>query len=213
MRLNDLAKTITQQPIKLSRALLVLVVAPVLAIVAALLVAVSVSNVGGHAGYERVSFAIPATAQPRVPWDSEVDAFGHKVSQAFGIRRSTATEFAGWILEASERQRLEPELLASLVLTESSFRKNVRSHVGAIGPTQVRPEFWGRFCGSPNLHDAAENIYCGAQVLAYLKTRCGDYGCALQAYNIGLYSKQFSAGRRYLAKIDRARDQLRNISL
>ena len=69
---------------------------------------------------------------------------------------------------------LEPELLASLVLTESSFRKDVVSHVGAIGPAQVRPEYWSGFCGSNDLLDPAENIYCGAQVLSHLMDRCGD---------------------------------------
>ena len=39
-------------------------------------------------------------------------------------------------------------LLASLVLIESSFRKDAVSHVGAIGPAQVRPEMWSSFCGS-----------------------------------------------------------------
>jgi membrane-bound lytic murein transglycosylase MltF len=184
-----------------------------LGIVAALLAAAGVANLGVHQGYERVSFALPAPAQTHLPWNSEVDAFGHKVAQAFGVRRSTATEFAGWILEASERQELQPELLASLVLTESSFRKDARSHVGAIGPAQVRPEYWGRFCGIANLQDPAENIYCGAQVLSHLKDRCGDEGCALEAYNIGIDGQREHAARRYVSKIDRYRDQLLSLPL
>ena len=140
----------------------------------ALMTALLISELGVDKGYEITAFALPATESQSVSWQSEVDAFGHKVSQAFGVRRATATEFAGWILEASERQRLEPELLASLVLTESSFRKDVRSHVGAVGPAQVRPEYWSGFCGSNNLDDPAENIYCGAQVLSHLQERCSD---------------------------------------
>jgi soluble lytic murein transglycosylase-like protein len=148
-----------------------------------------------------------------MPWDTEVDAFGYKVSQAFGVGRRTATEFAPWILEASRRQRIEPELLASLVLTESSFRKDARSHVGAIGPAQVRPEYWSGFCGG-DLQDPAENIYCGAQVLSHLLDRCGDdTDCALQAYNVGLHSSKDQAGRRYVTKIDRYTDHLRNYPL
>ncbi|MDH3644036.1 MAG: transglycosylase SLT domain-containing protein [Gammaproteobacteria bacterium] len=184
-----------------------------LGVAAALVVAAGVANLGVHQGFERVAFALPAAEQTQMPWNSEVDAFGHKVAQAFGVRRSTATEFAGWILEASERQELEPELLASLVLTESSFRKDARSHVGAVGPAQVRPEYWSRFCGIANLHDPAENIYCGAQVLSHLKDRCGDEGCALEAYNVGIYGERAKAARRYVSKIDRYRDQLRNLPL
>lgn len=174
---------------------------------------VVVANVAGPQGYERIAFAIPAAEHVQRPWQSEVDEFGHKVSRAFGVRRSTANEFASWILEASERQHLDPELLASLVHTESTWRKEALSPVGAIGPAQVRPNFWSRFCGSSNLHDPAENIYCGAQVLSHFRDRCGDDVCALKAYNIGPYSERVQAARRYVAKIDWARNQLRNEQL
>ena len=96
---------------------------------------------------------------------------------------------------------------------ESTFRKQAVSHVGAIGPAQVRPEMWSQFCGSSNLVDPAENIYCGAQVLSHLRERCGDDLCALKAYNIGMYSQELSAASRYVAKIDRAREQLRSLPL
>ena len=170
----------------------------------------AVVNVAAHQGYDRVAFAIPAAEHTSVPWQAEVNAYGYKVSQAFGVRRSTANEFASWILEASERQQIEPDLLASLVHTESTFRKDALSPVGAVGPAQVRPNYWSRFCGSSNLHDdPAENIYCGAQVLSHLRERCGDDRCALQAYNTGIHSNEVQAGRRYVAKIDRARSRLR----
>jgi hypothetical protein len=174
---------------------------------------VVVVNLFAHQGYERVAFAIPAAEHRTVPWQSEVDAFGAKVSQAFGVRRSTANEFASWILEASRRHQIEPDLLASLVHTESTFRKEALSPVGAIGPAQVRPNYWSGFCGSSNLHDPAENIYCGAQVLSHLRDRCGDDRCALQAYNIGMYSDEFQAAARYVAKIDWARNRLRTQAL
>ncbi len=173
-----------------------------------------VAHLGAPVRYEQTAFALPAIESSAQPWASEVNAFGHKVSQAFGVRRTTATEFAPWILEASQRQGLEPELLASLVLTESSFRKHARSHVGAIGPAQVRPEFWGGFCGSNDLNDPAENIYCGAQVLSHLLERCEDDDvCALMAYNIGIHSNQAQAGRRYVSKVDRYRETLRDYPL
>lgn len=192
-----------------------LVAASHLALIGLLVAAAHVVSFNGtNKGYERIAFALPAVEHNNVPWHSEVDAFGHKVSQAFGVRRNTATEFAGWILEASERQGLEPELLASLVLTESSFRKDVVSHVGAIGPAQVRPEYWSGFCGSSDLVDPAENIYCGAQVLSHLMDRCGDdTGCALTAYNIGPYGEEKQAGRRYVSKVGRYRETLEKFPL
>jgi soluble lytic murein transglycosylase-like protein len=185
-----------------------------LSLVAIVLAVAVVMNVAAPRGYERIAFAIPAAERVNVPWQSEVAAFGDKVSRAFGVHPHTANEFASWILEASERQRLEPDLLASLVHTESTFRKHARSPVGAVGPAQVRPNFWASFCGNVNLHDPDENIYCGAQVLSYLRDECGgDDQCALHAYNVGQYSDQVQAGRRYVAKIDRARDRLRKHSL
>jgi hypothetical protein len=127
--------------------------------------------------------------------------------RALGIPRSTATEFSGWILEASKRQGLSPELLASVVFIESSFRKNVTSDMGAIGPAQVKP-YWSPFCGSANLSDPAENIYCGAQILAHYRDLCGDEQCALSAYNVGMKNQRDDAyyqelGLRYAKSIDR----------
>ena len=55
-------------------------------------VATSVSFNGTSAGYQRISFALPAVEHINMPWRSEVDAFGDKVSQAFGVRRNTATD-------------------------------------------------------------------------------------------------------------------------
>ncbi|MFU8815737.1 MAG: transglycosylase SLT domain-containing protein [Pseudomonadales bacterium] len=181
-------------------------------LMAAVAAVVVVTNTAAPRGYERIVFAIPA-GERTMPWQSQVEALGYKVSQAFGVHPSTANEFANWILEASERQQLEPELLASLVHTESTFRKEALSSVGAVGPAQVRPVYWASFCGSENLLDPAENIYCGAQVLSHLRDLCGDDRCALHAYNVGINSQREQAGRRYLAKIDRARDQLREHSL
>ena len=100
------------------------------------------------------------------------------------------------------------------MLTESSFRKDVVSHVGAIGPAQVRPDYWSGFCGSSDLLDPAENIYCGAQVLSHLLDRCGDdTGCALTAYNIGPYGDEEQAGRRYVSKVGRYHETLRKQAL
>ena len=185
----------------------------VCAVAAALVAATLVTNLGAHQGFKRVPLAVPYTAALHGPWHSEVAAFGRKISGAFGVPSSTAQEFAGWILEASERQGLDPDLLASLVLTESSFRKDVTSAVGAIGPAQVRPEYWSEFCGISNLGDPAENIYCGAQVLSHMVDRCGGEGCALGAYNIGFHSERRQAAQRYVTKVGRYRQHLRNFPL
>jgi soluble lytic murein transglycosylase-like protein len=161
----------------------------------------------GNRGVERTPFAIPAAITAQSPWNDEVSQFAQRLHKAFGIRRATATEFSGWILEASTRQGLSPELLASVVFIESSFRKEVTSDMGAIGPAQVKP-YWDRFCGSANLADPAENIYCGAQILAHYRDLCGSEQCALSAYNVGMKNQREDAyyqdlGMRYARAIDR----------
>jgi soluble lytic murein transglycosylase-like protein len=156
--------------------------------------------------YETHAFAVPVSATAMQPWNAEVEAFAQRMQLVFGVDEGVSREFSDWILEAARRQHLPPELIASLVFTESSFRKDAVSHVGAIGPAQIRPYYWESFCGSKMLRDPAENVYCGAQILAYFKESCGDARCALLSYNLGprgMRMERFAnAGHRYVSRID-----------
>ena len=146
-------------------------------------------------------FAKPQLGQ--YAYSVEVAHLGARISAAFGINRVKAEEFSDWLIEASERQRISVDVLASLVLTESSFRKNVRSPVGAVGPAQVRPDYWAAFCGQDHLNDPEQNVYCGAQVLGHLLERCdGNLACAWGSYNVGPNARKGRAAARYVAKID-----------
>ena len=164
--------------------------------------------------YERVAFALPAAQTPSIPWEEERAVFAERMTRAFDIHPAVAGEFAEWILEAASRQDLEPELVASLVLTESSFRKHARSRVGAIGPAQIRGEFWRSFCGG-DLREPADNIYCGAQILASFWDACGELHCALHSYNLGPTGARLAswerAGVRYVKKIERGLARLESV--
>jgi soluble lytic murein transglycosylase-like protein len=180
----------------------------IVAVAVALIAAAGLADFYGPVDYERSAFAIPAGVHQRATWDSEVGHFAVKMHRAFGVRQSVADEFSGWILEASTRQGLEPELVASVIFAESSFRKNVKSHVGAMGPAQVRP-YWRGFCGS-DLGDPEQNVYCGAQILSHYQTVCGNEQCALLAYNVGINQQDelmHTAGRRYVRKIGEHRSR------
>ena len=158
----------------------------------------------------RVSVALPLPhAASRSTWGEQRDAFAARLVQAFDLERSAADDFAGWILEASTRQALAPELLASLIMTESSFRKNVRSTTGAVGPGQVHPDLWGVWCDA-NVADPEENIDCAAGILAHYVDVCAQSSpdaeaCALRSYNVGYRNRNnrffAAAADRYLAKI------------
>ena len=161
-----------------------------------------------------ISIDIPDPVYDRPTWTEERATFGFRLAEGYGLDDALAEEFAGWILEASTRQHLSPELLASLVMTESSFRKAARSSVGAIGPTQVQPLLWDDFC-SVDLTNPEENLYCGAQILAYYEQRCtvvtptpeDGQACALRSYNVGYRNRDnvyfMPAASRYVAKINR----------
>src|SRR5512139_2441550 len=55
----------------------------------------------GDRGVERTPFAVPAAISTQAAWNEEVSGFAKRLHRALGIPRSTATEFSGWILEAS----------------------------------------------------------------------------------------------------------------
>ena len=161
---------------------------------------------------ELIALQIPISLS-RQSFEQEVSPLANQISTAFGIDQEKAMEFGGWILEASDRQNLPTELLASLIFTESSFRKHVSSSVGAIGPAQVRPDLWSDFCGGADLYDPEQNIYCGAQVLRHFYERCEDnFDCALSAYNVGLNGTNKFAANRYLRKVDLHIRQLTAVS-
>lgn len=169
------------------------------------------SGSGPHGQLVTVDLTLPDF--PSKTHMQQASDFADKLVIGFGLRPEIALEFSDWILEASARQELRPELIASLVLAESSFRKAVRSHVGAIGPTQIRPHYWADFCGHNDLYDPEQNVYCGTQILGFLLERCkGDQACALSAYNVGMNSKRRAAGLRYVAKIDRHLERLSTVT-
>ena len=166
-----------------------------------------------------IPLSIPVAALESFTWDEQRGAFGDRLERGYGLEEDVADEFAGWILEASTRQRLQPELIASLVMTESTFRKHARSSSGAVGPTQVKPDLWREFCGVDPL-DPEQNVYCGAQILAHYRDACAGHtatpeeaeACALRSYNVG-YSNHDNAwfdkaAQRYVAKIDRYLDPI-----
>ena len=160
--------------------------------------------------------------EPEPLWEEQRRVFAQRLVRSFRLDESVATEFADWILEAARRQDLDPVLLASVVRTESNFRKRARSSTGAFGPAQVRPDLWGQFCGG-DVTDPEQNVYCGAVVLGHYREKCiagGEFGgarlideCALRAYNLGFENRNsvyfIGAANRYLAKIDRFQAQLR----
>jgi len=135
---------------------------------------------------------------------NRVRATTDSLEGVFKLNREKAGQFARWIHEAEEATGVPPELMAALIATESSFRYTAQSWVGAVGPTQVRPQFWQDFCGG-DLLDPRNNVICGAKVLMHYRGSCPDWSCAFKKYNVGptgYHQESFlPAMERYIAKI------------
>lgn len=96
--------------------------------------------------------------------------------------------------EAS-RNRLEPELVLSLIAVESSFDRFAISVVGAQGLMQIMP-FWLAETGRPdaNLFDIDTNLRMGCTILRhYIDVEKGDVFRALARYNGSLGKSAFPA--------------------
>jgi soluble lytic murein transglycosylase-like protein len=89
------------------------------------------------------------------------------------------------LLEAAQREGLEPKLLTAVIEQESAFRPCAISDKGAQGLMQLMPETTERLTVKDPF-DAKQNIDAGAKYLKELLTRYnGNLGLALGAYNAG----------------------------
>ena len=94
-------------------------------------------------------------------------------------------QIAPVLLDAAQREGLEPKLLTAVIQQESAFRPCAISQKGAQGLMQLMPDTAGRF-GVKDPFDPKQNVDAGAKYLKELLTRySGNLGLALGAYNAG----------------------------
>ncbi|MDA7787750.1 lytic transglycosylase domain-containing protein [Sphingomonadaceae bacterium] len=77
-----------------------------------------------------------------------------------------------------------PALLDALIMQESRYNANARSHAGAMGLTQLMPGT-ARYLGVANAWNAEQNIRGGARYLKEQIDRFGSIELGLAAYNAG----------------------------
>ena len=85
------------------------------------------------------------------------------------------------IMEASEKHKVDPCLIASLIAAESGFRKTAVSRKGARGLTQLMPDK----CQDFDWRDIRGNVDRGTQYLRRMLDRFDSVSLALAAYNAG----------------------------
>jgi soluble lytic murein transglycosylase-like protein len=89
------------------------------------------------------------------------------------------------ILEAGEKEGVDPRFIHAVIWQESKYKVDARSHAGAQGLMQLMPATAKRFgCNDPN--DPTENIAAGTKYLSWLLKRfAGNVELALAGYNAG----------------------------
>ena len=114
----------------------------------------------------------------------EVEEAGAGNGEALPRLRPLDQPFLEAVAAAAEAHGLDPKLLHALVVTESAYRPNAISPVGASGLTQLMPAT-ALELGVRNRFDPVENLRGGADYLARQILRFGDLRLALAAYNSG----------------------------
>lgn len=123
-----------------------------------------------------------AEAQPTDVFHSEMRRINVAIRRQFF---ANAVPFGDIIHAKAQKYDVDPALVAAVVETESRFRANARSQVGARGLMQLMPKT-GRWMGATNLYNAEQNVDAGAKYLSYLNQRFdGNLTKMIAAYNAG----------------------------
>src|ERR1044072_3740393 len=89
------------------------------------------------------------------------------------------------ILEAGEKQGVDPRFIHAVIWQESKYKVDARSHAGAQGLMQLMPATAKRF-GCEHPEDPQENIAAGTKYLSWLLKRfAGNVELALAGYKAG----------------------------
>lgn len=121
--------------------------------------------------------------------------------------------WAQHIADASYKYQVPPQLIISVIASESSFtKKPINNSVpDAKGPMQVRTSVWAKSL-EYDITDPAQNIYAGANVLRQYYDQCGSWTEAIKAYNVGITNwskgKQKLAQQRYAQKVQKSLSKL-----
>lgn len=140
--------------------------------------------------------SLPYNTLPPVPAVNErsssvcgsesISRIAHAVHRVSAARIDDPCSLAQQILYAANAHGIDPYMIVAIGQIESSWRMNVVSKAGAIGPMQLMPKTFYEM-GGDDIWDWRQNIYYGAKYFAYLlyERANGDIALALMFYNAG----------------------------
>lgn len=94
-------------------------------------------------------------------------------------------QYDAYIQEASDKHKVDPNLIHSIIKMESNYNADTKSHAGAAGLMQLMPDT-AKSLGVSDISDAKQNIEGGVRYFKnMLNEHNGDIPLALAAYNAG----------------------------
>ncbi|OME55374.1 phage tail tape measure protein [Paenibacillus odorifer] len=135
---------------------------------------------GGQNPSQLVSTKVQTTV--KTPSDSSSTTV---TSSAKNNTTTSSTNYSDLINKYANQYSIDPNLIAAIIKTESSFNTNATSSAGAAGLMQLMPGT-AKGLGVKNSYDPEQNIAGGTKHFARLvKKYNGDIELALYAYNAG----------------------------
>ena len=140
------------------------------------------------------------------------------ISTNFKLKDAEANDIAKIIYFAAMEFEIPIEKLVALIAIESGFKSSAKSSEGAIGLAQVKQSVWqGYLDRDYDLYSPDDNVLAGAEILTKYKEKCGNWSCALKAYNVGItnYMRNVSttAMNRYIKKINHRENEVKEFFL
>ena len=135
-------------------------------------------------GYNEINQYITKKEQRK-----KIKDLAEHISLTYNLDLSHATDIVSTSFSESQKQNVEPLLTLAIIKTESEFKQRAVSPMGAIGLTQVMPQYHRSKLqqlrrDKLDIWSIQGNIRVGVQVLKeYIQAANGNVQQALQAYN------------------------------
>jgi hypothetical protein len=105
--------------------------------------------------------------------------------KSLGTLSTGNIEVDGYLVQSSQKHRIDPLLIYAQMSQESGFKQKAISHKGARGYMQLMPGTATRF-GVTNIYDPQQNVEAGVKYMRWLLDKFdGDVKLALAGYNAG----------------------------